>query len=231
MNNSLSHHVISASTAILISFAILYTPVSQAEVSVNLTATSNYMDRGATQSNNSMAIQGGLDFTQDSGMYIGTWASSLDGVNGYEQDLYLGYTNAYNSINYDIGYVYYIYPTGGPDVNDLSEIYASLGYMGLTLGMHYSVTETEKGSQTGDVYTYIGYEQSLTDKIGFSALLGHQQRKEADGDNYNHLQFNLTAGDFILAYDQALKAESGGVNKDNPVLSISYSKTFIVSDF
>ncbi len=55
------------------------------------------------------------------------------------------------------------------------------------------------------------------------AVFGNQQRKESNGDNYNHLQLNLTTGNITFAYDKTLKKDSGGINKDNPVLSISYS--------
>jgi len=47
-------------------------------ISANIGAVSNYMWRGVTQTQDGAAIQGGLDFTHESGFYMGTWASNVD---------------------------------------------------------------------------------------------------------------------------------------------------------
>lgn len=137
-------NIISLTTTIILAFAITS---AKAELSSNLTITSNYVDRGASQTENMSAIQGGVDFNSTVGIYVGTWASSLHGDNGYEQDIYIGYANSFKSINYDVSYIYYVYPadiTDTNDVNDLSELYASIEVLGITVGAHYSVTEAEK---------------------------------------------------------------------------------------
>jgi hypothetical protein len=47
-------------------------------ISANIGAVSNYMWRGVTQTQDGAAVQGGLDFSHESGFYIGTWASNVD---------------------------------------------------------------------------------------------------------------------------------------------------------
>ena len=49
--------------------------VASAEITGNVSLTSDYKFRGISQSDESPAIQGGLDYAHDSGFYVGTWAS------------------------------------------------------------------------------------------------------------------------------------------------------------
>ena len=69
-----------------------------AEISGNVTLASDYVFRGISQTDNQIAIQGGLDYARDNGLYVGTWASSVDPTffdNGrdpqIELDIYAGY--------------------------------------------------------------------------------------------------------------------------------------------
>jgi uncharacterized protein (TIGR02001 family) len=47
-------------------------------ISANIGAVSNYMWRGVSQTQDGAAVQGGLDFTHESGFYAGTWISNVD---------------------------------------------------------------------------------------------------------------------------------------------------------
>jgi uncharacterized protein (TIGR02001 family) len=57
------------------SLAVADSPYS---ISANIGVVSNYMWRGVTQTLDGAAVQGGLDFTHESGFYAGTWASNID---------------------------------------------------------------------------------------------------------------------------------------------------------
>ena len=69
-----------------------------ADITGNVAMTSDYVFRGISQTDNQMAIQGGLDYAHESGIYVGTWASNVspDFFNGagndpqIELDLYGG---------------------------------------------------------------------------------------------------------------------------------------------
>ena len=67
---------------------------ANAEWSANAAMTNNYLWRGLTQSINEAALQGGVDYADDSGFYIGTWASNVsydsDDAYSYEHDIYFG---------------------------------------------------------------------------------------------------------------------------------------------
>ena len=52
--------------------------VAQAELSANIGVASNYYFRGITQTDDSAAVSGGIDYAHDSGFYLGTWMSNVD---------------------------------------------------------------------------------------------------------------------------------------------------------
>src|SRR5690606_38399513 len=80
----------------------------QAELSANIGATSNYVWRGVTQTDDSAAIQGGIDYSHESGFYLGTWASNVE-FSDHELDLYGGYAGEAAGIGYDVGVIFYTY--------------------------------------------------------------------------------------------------------------------------
>jgi uncharacterized protein (TIGR02001 family) len=76
---------------------------------------SDYFFRGITQTWGKPAIQGGADFSHESGIYLGTWASNVSG-NQYaggsmEWDMYGGYLYKFNDdVSLGAGVLYYYYP-------------------------------------------------------------------------------------------------------------------------
>jgi len=98
------------------------------EFSANMTATSDYVWRGVSQTMEDPAIQGGIDWSHDSGLYAGVWASNVDfgDAADIEMDLYGGFTGEAGGFSYDIGYIYYSYPDDQNGIN-FSEVYTSVG--------------------------------------------------------------------------------------------------------
>ena len=91
---------------------------SAQEFSFNLTATSDYVWRGVSQSDENFAIQGGADF--ESGIfYAGTWASTVDfgDDTDAEIDFYLGVAPSAGGFDWDFGVTHYMY-AGDPDGSD-----------------------------------------------------------------------------------------------------------------
>jgi uncharacterized protein (TIGR02001 family) len=117
--------------------AVLATGVFAAEeseigISANVAATSNYVWRGMTQSDDAPAIQGGFD-VEYKGFYLGTWGSSVQWEDStgdtaaMEADFYAGYTNELYGVTYDIGAIKYVYPNIMSEFN-FAEVYLGLGY-------------------------------------------------------------------------------------------------------
>ncbi len=93
--------------------AILTSGVAAAELSGNAAIASNYIWRGVSQTTDQAAGQGGLDWGHDSGIYAGTWVSNVDfsGLgDGYEMDVYAGYSGEVDGFGYDVGVISYQYP-------------------------------------------------------------------------------------------------------------------------
>ncbi|EDL47774.1 TorF family putative porin [Erythrobacter sp. SD-21] len=155
---------------------------SGVSVSANAALTTDYRFRGVSLSGGDPAIQGGVDVAHDSGFYVGTWASSIDGGPDFgelELDIYGGWSgNVAEGVTVDVGLLYYAYPSGdtGADT-DYWEPYASVGFnLGpaeATVGAAYAF---EQDSLSGDdnlyLYTDLGLSVPNT-PVSLSAHLGY----------------------------------------------------------
>ena len=162
---------------------------AMAEISGNVTLATDYAFRGVSQTGNQMAIQGGLDYAHESGIYVGTWASNVDSTffgggqdPQIELDLYAGYAGELaNGIGYDFGVLRYEYPGGdssGFDV-DTTELYISGSYNGFSLSFNYTDELSFLFSTESAYYLAAGYEMSLPQDFGLSVSLGY-----SDGDAF-----------------------------------------------
>jgi uncharacterized protein (TIGR02001 family) len=126
--------------------ALLASPAAMAGTSANIGVTSEYMFRGIPQTNGA-AVQGGVDVTGDSGLYVGGWASNVNfagGEGGNEFDLYGGWTHAFGALALDVGAIGYLYTeaeeAGGTNSSnfDYLEIYAGGTVGPIAAKLYYS---------------------------------------------------------------------------------------------
>lgn len=80
--------------------------------SVTLGATSDYVFRGISLSDEDPAAQGSIDITYGQ-FYAGAWASNIDGdgFEPYELDLYAGWKPVVGQFTFDFGLIGYLYPS------------------------------------------------------------------------------------------------------------------------
>ncbi|WP_086618934.1 TorF family putative porin [Erythrobacter tepidarius] len=118
------------------------------------TLTSDYRFRGVSQSDEGMAVQGGITISHESGFYVGAWGSNLAGWGTFgganmELDLIAGYKFAVGEGTLDTGLTWYMYPSGA-DTTDFAELYArlsgSVGSLGLTAGVAYAPKQEALGN-------------------------------------------------------------------------------------
>jgi uncharacterized protein (TIGR02001 family) len=123
-------------------------------VSGSATLTSDYRFRGVSQSDEGMAVQGGITISHESGFYVGAWGSNLAGWGTFgganmELDLIAGYTFSLGEGTLDTGLTWYMYPSGA-DTTDFAELYArlsgSVGALGLTAGIAYAPKQEALGN-------------------------------------------------------------------------------------
>lgn len=89
------------------------------------TVVSDYRFRGFSQSNEEAAIQGGFTIAHDSGLYVGTWGSSIGFNNGTEIDVFAGFAKEVTpGLTADVGATVYLYP--GVNNTTVIEPYAAL---------------------------------------------------------------------------------------------------------
>jgi uncharacterized protein (TIGR02001 family) len=204
--------------------------VAQAEFSANIGATSNYVWRGMTQTMDDAAISGGIDYAHDSGFYAGTWASNVDfgttvgGVtisdSGIELDFYGGFAGEVSEVGYDVGLVYYTYPTY--DDSNFAELYGSVSYGMFTVGLAYTV-DSDFGSDD-DLYYYASAAMDIADGWGVGATIGAYSDDSSFGD-YTHYQLDVTksAGDFG---DFTMSLSDNNVTDSDPLVFVSWAKSF-----
>ncbi|HEX4911055.1 MAG TPA: TorF family putative porin, partial [Permianibacter sp.] len=97
---------------------------AMAEVTGNVAVVSDYLFDGITQTQNDPAVQGGVDWAMESGLYLGAWASNVDfdTESDVETDWYVGYGFGDENVSFDFGYVMYMYLPDDDDA-DYDEIY------------------------------------------------------------------------------------------------------------
>lgn len=188
--------------AMLIAAALLAGGAAQAQPqapqpdftwSFNAGAVNDYRYRGISQSRLKPALQGGFDLGHKSGLYLGTWASSIQwikdggGASSAEADLYGGYKFGAGPVALDFGALRYFYPGSQLAVNpDTTELYAAGTWGPATLKYSHAVTNLfgfadSKGSGYLDLSgTFVLPWWGLT----LSPHIGHQRVRHNAGFSY-----------------------------------------------
>ncbi|MFT3761786.1 MAG: TorF family putative porin [Pseudoxanthomonas sp.] len=140
--------------------------------SLSYGATTDYVWRGISQSDENPAFQAGLTYTSPVGVYAGFWGSTVDfGDGGTENDWFLGYnTDIGESFNLDVMYNYYSYP-GKKNTGDFGELIVKG-----TVFDHYSATvaysDSFANTKGSSVYYALGGEWELPADFGIGVGVG-----------------------------------------------------------
>ncbi len=208
----------------LIATAMLATTaVAQAEISGNVAMVSDYVFRGASQTDNQMAVQGGFDYAHDSGLYVGTWASNVDsdffgGTKDpqIELDMYGGYSSEFKGFGYDVGYLRYQYP-GSEDVNTnewhVTGSYSAGDYGDFSLSANYSPRLQFFASDQSAWYWKAGYDTTLPwYEIGLSAHYGYSTGNAFDvKDPTSESGLSDSYGDWSLGLSKSVYGVDLGI--------------------
>lgn len=207
------------STAVMIA---LSTTAVQADgdmeisTSANMSLTSNYIWRGMTQSDDSPAIQGGIDLGLG-GFYLGTWGSNISWTNeddsSLELDVYAGYAGEVEGFGYDLGIIRYAYPQADSS-NEFDEVYLGLSY---DFGVAALSATYSMGLDNAPDDIEVGASVPLPYDIGFDVAYG----------DYDTVGSRIMAGvsksfgkfDFSLAYID-FSADTDGADEDNVVFTV-----------
>ena len=175
-------------------------------VAYNLGATTDYVFRGISQSRNSPALSGGVDYTHSpTGLYLGTWASTISWVNDstttgkgntpFELDLYGGKRGEIAAgVSYDVGAIYYYYANHkltGFDANTL-EVYGQVGYGPVYLKVNYGVTDVINTGASGSYYVDGGANIPVMEGVTLNLHAGYFSFKDNKDANYTDCKVGLT---------------------------------------
>ena len=162
--------------------------LASAELTANVSLTSNYKFRGQDQDVNRIkalnpAIQGGFDYSfGDSGFYLGNWNSSVDWLSGnsVEVDFYGGYKFKAGDVDLDVGALTYVYP--GNTNGNTTELYGAATMGPFTAKYSHTISKDYfgfagakagsglKGRNTG--YLNFAFAQEVAPSITVKASVG-----------------------------------------------------------
>jgi len=200
-------------------------------ISGTIGLVSDYRFRGVSQTDEEMAVQGGISATHESGVYVGTWASNLAGWGTFggsnmELDLYGGYAMALGDATVDVGLTWYMYP-GGADNTDFAEPYVKIssifgpveGLVGVAyapkqqaLG-NYSGTPYSRGQKEDNLYVWTDISSGIPNTpITVKGHLGYSNGNPGLGPNGTSLSPTGEYFDWLLGADVAVGPLTLGVS-------------------
>lgn len=156
----------------------------------NIAFTSQWVDRGLTQTNAHATPQGGIRFDHGGGFYADTWATGVDFGDGTdaEVDLGLGYARTLeNGFSYDLSFYYYVFP-GAPKSSraDFWEVIPAVGYdFGPLAWTAAAFLTTRNSGDTGEsIYLTTGLSIPVSEQFNIDANIGRSELDPRGGDDY-----------------------------------------------
>lgn len=221
--------------------ATLMSTSALAGLSGNVGVVSEYMFRGVGQSGGA-AVQGGLDYEFESGLYVGTWVSNISFGGGTEQDLYIGYATSLGEIDLDLSALYYWYPEEDESGSELStlEFAVGVGFGPVTVG-YALATENNffigdgNGEEAG--YLSVGLSLPVSETLSFDAGFGLYSGDEIErflasigstDDSYTDITIGLSTeleGGYAASFQYIMTDIDGG-SDDDPKFVVGLSKGF-----
>ncbi|MCS4236750.1 TorF family putative porin [Stenotrophomonas rhizophila] len=171
--------------ALIAPFAASAQDEAESPFSWNITAVSDYVFRGASQTDENPTGQAGFTYTSPVGLYAGVWGSGVDfgaGSPDFEVDYFVGYNiDVSENVNVDVMVNRYTYP-GASDLA-YNELITKT-----TFAEHYSATVAYSNdvwnSGTDGWYYGVGAEWPLAHDFAVTANLGRSTFEKDVGNDY-----------------------------------------------
>ncbi len=169
-------------------------------LSYNVGVVSDYRYRGISQSRLEPAVQGGIDYADKSGFYVGAWASTIKWIKdaggnaNVEVDLYGGYKGTASGVAYDVGFLRYEYPRNNLATSaNTNEVYGAVTYGPATLKYSHAISNlfgfaNSKNSYYVDLSANfdLGSGYTLTPHVGYQSINNNA--------SYSYTDYALTLG-------------------------------------
>jgi len=175
------------------------------EVTYNVGVVSQYRYRGIAQTKGDAALQGGVDYANANGLYLGAWGSTIKWIKDsgsaakgpVELDLYGGYKFEAAGIAYDVGYLRYEYvnntysKVSGVSANT-DEVYGAVTYGVVTAKYSYAFSDLF-GTANSKGSAYFDLSANLDLGNGYT-LTPHAGRQDIKNSPNSYSDFALTLG-------------------------------------
>lgn len=187
-------------------------------LTANIGLFSSYRFRGIDQTYGKPALQGGFDYSHESGLYAGNWNSNVSSGAGFpdgnlEMDFYGGWKKTWGDWGLDLGAILYYYP--GSEGRNLGtkadsgavtnkELYIGGSWKTVSLKYYHSVddyfslrgwdsTGTSTGKSTkGTHYLDLSATYDLGDGWGINGHVGHLSAKNQHNGSYTDWKVGVT---------------------------------------
>jgi uncharacterized protein (TIGR02001 family) len=230
----------------------------ESTIAYNVGVVNEYRYRGIAQTHGDPALQGGVDYANANGFYLGAWGSTIKWIKDnsavatatdvkgpVEIDLYGGYKFEAAGLAYDVGYLRYQYQgntlekTGGTANGvwsnaNTDEIYGAVTAGVFTAKYSYSLSDLF-GNKDSKGSTYIDLSATFDLGDGYSLVphVGRQEVKNTSTANYTDvaLTLNKDLGDGLSASLAAISTNAKGASGDfysSPYKSFNQGKSAFV---
>jgi len=184
-------------TLITVALSLWFSTQALAEISANAAIVNDYLVDGISQTDNAAAVQGGVDWSAESGFYLGAWGSMVDfnAESEYETDWYGGYRfGSGENTAFDVGIAYYRYLEDdlgkSSDGFDFREIYAGVTlYENSTL--KYWRSNDYVGTGEPSSRAKLSHNIALNDDYSVMLEYTRAMYQGAIGENYNHYRVGV----------------------------------------
>lgn len=194
----------------------------ESTIAYNIGVVSQYRYRGLAQTRGTPALQGGVDYSNTNGIYLGAWASTIrwieDSSNSSyavdgktELDLYAGYKFESSGLAYDLGLLRYQYI--GNSLNkhadytnaNTNEIYGAVTHGAYTLKYSRAVSSSMFGYKSSQGSSYIDLTANYDLGAGFT-LSPHAGHQHVNGTTATYYPAGLSYSDYSVTLTKDLGA-------------------------
>jgi len=204
------------------------------EVTYNVGVVSQYRYRGIAQTKGDAALQGGVDYANANGFYLGAWGSTIKWIKDaapldtshpaakgpVELDIYGGYKFEAAGLAYDVGYLRYeyvgnTYKDAGYVNANTDEAYGAVTAGPATLKYSYAFSDLFGNvNSKGSTYWDLSATFDLGEGYSLVPHVGHQ--KVSNTPNASYTDFALTVnkdlGDGLSASLAAISTNAKNVD-------------------
>ena len=208
------------SMAVAASAAATVAPATvQAGVSANAGMVSTYVFRGVLQTaTEKSTASAGVDYEHESGIYVGTWGSSLDDADNLEYDLYAGWGGEFNGVALGAGVTGYYYTDGAATA--FEEMNLSAGYGPVSIAYDFGKAKPDVGDDTDYSHLAISAEYA-----GFTGTFGINDAEDYKGeDTYLQVDYGFEIAKGVDGSISYINFKAEGVDsKDYLIFGVSKS--------